>query len=446
MLYYLNLSKVELSKSYSRLTWYHCYRDFNPGPPPGRKLPDCRINFSTFANPGREPGNITMNTMAKTVRLSTLFLAILALSACSAWIFNLSPDPPASRSPAVGATPSQPPAPSPRPPTPTRRPTAVSLTTPTPQPGGLDGVVFFDRDGDGLQGEADAGVVGAQVCIPQAPESPCAVTDSRGRYVLVGIPPSGYDVYIVSPSDEPALAFRYVNVFKGWREVPAYLSGRVWVEKQRLPETALQSIQKPLEVDVQPGARLDIALTQGFLTDIFTCSDRQKVKTYQAFDLDPRQGFVRNYDESQSRDIQRGANVLNGDNHFAYDWGEVNHNVIGIPLYAPANGMVTFAGEGETWNGLCRLVNLVHPEVGASTGLVHLDTVLVKDGWQVLRGQLLGTLGQNCTTWPHVHFFFRPSRSTQGGSWEGSDPYRDIANSDSFSYWTVDNQPQCLDK
>jgi hypothetical protein len=359
-------------------------------------------------------------------------------------MFNLPPAlPPA---PGLTATANASPTPSPQPATPTFRPTITPRLTATLQPGGLDGVIFFDRDGDGMQGEGEEGILGAQVCIPQVPGSPCAFTDSHGLYVLVGIPPGIYDVYVKSPSDEPSLAFRYINVFEGYREIAAYQSGKAWVQKQRLPETSLQAIQKPLQVDVQPGSHLDIALTQGFLTDIFTCDDRQKVKLYQGFDLDPRRGYVRNYTETQSRDIQAGANVLNGDNHFAYDWGEVNRSVIGIPLYAPANGMVIFAGDGQTWNGLCRLINLVHPEAGASTGLVHLDSVLVKDGWQVTRGQLLGTLGDNCTSWPHVHFFFRPARNSQDGAWEGSDPYRDVADSQSFSYWTVDNQPQCIQK
>ena len=373
-----------------------------------------------------------------------LFVVILGLSACSAWMFSLPPQSLASPSqrPAANLSPT----PSRRPITPTRRPTGTHQPTATLQPGGLDGLVFFDRDGDGLQSEGEDGIPGAKICILQAPGNPCAVSDDLGRYVLVGIPPGVYDVYAISPSDEPALAFRYLNIFQGWREIAGYQSGRTWVEKQRLPDTRLQSIQEPFEVDVHPGSHLDIALSQGFLTDIFTCEDRQKVKTYQGFDLDPRRGFVRNYSEAQARDVQPGANILNGDNHFAYDWGEVNRSIIGTPLYAPANGLVIFAGDGDTWNGLCRLVNLVHPEAGASTGLVHLDTVLVKDGWQVSRGQLLGTLGDNCTSWPHVHFFFRPIRNSQNGAWEGSDPYRDVADSQSFSYWTVDNQPQCRQK
>lgn len=379
--------------------------------------------------------------------LFVLITACLILSACtqagtSGQALDPLPSPLASLGSPTGlASPTTPP------PTltqqPSATPTATPPPTPTPEAGGLDGTVFHDYDGDGLQGEGEPGIEDAWVCISQSEERLCARSDAKGRYVLVGAPEDPQHVYAHSPSDDPAEAFRYLNVFKGWREIRGYQAGNTWVNKQRLPETALQPIDEPLTVDVQPGTRLDVALTQGYLTDVFACGDRERVQTYQAFDLDPRKGFVRNYNEAETRDVQRGTNVLNGDNHFAIDWGEVNRNIIGMPLYAPANGMVVFAGDGETWNGICRLVNLVHPETGASSGLVHLDTVLVKDGWEVLRGQLLGTLGQSCTTWPHVHFFFRPGASFRNGQWEGSDPYRDTAEPGSFTHWTVDNEPQC---
>ena len=80
---------------------------------------------------------------------------------------------------------------------------------------------------------------------------------------------------------------------------------------------------------------------------------------------------------------------------------------------------------------------------GASSGVLHLEKVLVKEQQRVLRGQLLGTLGESCATWPHVHFFLRSTGIEVAGQWEGIDPYRDTADPASFSYWTKDNDPQC---
>ena len=307
----------------------------------------------------------------------------------------------------------------------------------------LSGVIFFDYDGDGLRGEGEPGIANLWVCIYPAEGDRCAPSDQNGQYLLSGLPAGLQEVFVVNITNDPAETFRYINLFAGWREIPGHYVAEHWVERQQLPVTDLQRIDTPMMVDLQPGTTLDIALTQGFLTDIFACDDRQRVETYQAYDLDSREGHVRNYQESESRTVNGGATVLNGDNHFAIDWGNTNQYLIGTSLYAPANGTVIFAGIDRASIGDCLVVHMVHPDSGTSSGVLHLDKVLVKDQQKVLRGQLLGTLGQSCATWPHVHFFLRTSSVPVVGQWEGIDPYRDTADPDSFSYWTKDNNPQC---
>jgi len=304
-------------------------------------------------------------------------------------------------------------------------------------------VTFFDYDGDGLRGEFEPGIAGVWVCVYPTEGDRCALTDSDGQYILSGLPAGQQKVYVVNLTNDPAEVFRFINLFTGWREIPGYYVAGNWVERQALPVTELQRIEEPLLVDLQPGTRLDIALTQGYLTDIFACGDRQQIETYQAYDLDPQDGYVRNYNESESRTVNGGATVLNGDNHFAIDWGNLNQYLIGTPLYAPANGIVIFAGIDRASLGDCLVVHVAHPDTGASSGVLHLEKVLVKEQQKVLRGQLLGTLGQSCATWPHVHFFLRSTGIQVNGQWEGIDPYRDTANPDSTSYWTKDNDPQC---
>ncbi|MCJ7661007.1 MAG: M23 family metallopeptidase [Anaerolineales bacterium] len=338
-------------------------------------------------------------------------------------------------------------------PTPTSTPSALPPTmepivqqpsiTPTLGGAWLSGVTFHDYDADGLMGEGEPGVPDVWVCVYPPEGDRCALSGTDGQYLLEGLPPGQHSVYVNSPTEDPAWAFRYVNLFTGWREIIGSYVAENWVERQELPVTELKRIEDPQIVDIQPGTRLDFALTQGFLTDIFACGDRQRVQTYQAVDLDPQEGYVRNYNESESRTINGGETVLNGDNHFAIDWGNLNHYLIGTPLYAPANGIVIFAGIDRTSMGDCLVVNVAHPDTGTSSGVLHLEKVLVKEQQRVLRGQLLGTLGESCATWPHVHFFLRSSGIEVAGQWEGIDPYRDTANPDSFSYWTKDNDPQC---
>ena len=315
--------------------------------------------------------------------------------------------------------------------------------TPTLGYAGLSGVAFHDYDADGLRGDLEPGIAGVWVCVYPPEGDRCALSDADGQYILSGLPAGQQKVYVVNLTNDPAEVFRFVNLFTGWREIVGYYVGVNWVPRQELPVTELQRIEEPLIVDIQPGTRLEFALTQGFLTDIFACGDRQRVQTYQAYDLDPREGYVRNYNEFESRTINGGATVLNGDNHFAIDWGNLNQYLIGTPIYAPANGIVIFAGIDRSARGDCLVVNVAHPDTGASSGVLHLEKVLVKEQQKVLRGQLLGTLGESCATWPHVHFFLRTAGIEINGQWEGIDPYRDTANPDSFSYWTKDNDPQC---
>jgi murein DD-endopeptidase MepM/ murein hydrolase activator NlpD len=308
----------------------------------------------------------------------------------------------------------------------------------------LQGVIFFDYDGDGLHEDTESGIPGVLLCLDLPEVRRCTITADDGSYRLDGLPEGQQRFFISGPSDDPAKAFRYFNLFKGWQEIPGYEVRDSWVDRQELPVTELHHIGDPLKADLLPGTVLDVGLTQGFLTDIFSCDDRERVQTYQAYDLDPIQGYVRNYFESESRTINGGGTVLNGDNHFAIDWGSSNEFLVGTPLYAPSNGIVIFAGIDRTSMGDCLVVNLAHPETGSSSGVLHLDKVLVREQQKVLRGQLIGTLGQSCATWPHAHFFLRSAGIEVNGQWEGIDPYRDTANTDSFSYWTKDNDPQCL--
>jgi len=156
-------------------------------------------------------------------------------------------------------------------------------------------------------------------------------------------------------------------------------------------------------------------------------------------------GFVRHYYEAQPRQGRDAdtQTVFSGDNHFAYDWGASNEHIIGTPILAAANGLVTFAGKAQTWNGACNLVTIAHPEVNAISGYVHLDQIFVTDLQEVHRGQWIGTLGMSCTTWPHVHFYFRPISFTSLEQWAGVDMFRDLFDPNSRTFWTMDNQPQC---
>lgn len=94
---------------------------------------------------------------------------------------------------------------------------------------------------------------------------------------------------------------------------------------------------------------------------------------------------------------------------FGTRWGRMHNGTdfaapIGTPIYAPADGVVTFAG----WSsGYGRLVKIQH-EFGIETRYAHLSRLRVKVGQRVSRGQRIGDMGASGrVTGPHLHYEVR---------------------------------------
>ncbi len=77
---------------------------------------------------------------------------------------------------------------------------------------------------------------------------------------------------------------------------------------------------------------------------------------------------------------------------------------IGDPINAAADGKVMYAGNGV--RGLGNLILLGHSN-GFITAYAHNDTLLVKTGEEIKKGQRIATLGQSDTTSPRLHFEIR---------------------------------------
>jgi murein DD-endopeptidase MepM/ murein hydrolase activator NlpD len=107
---------------------------------------------------------------------------------------------------------------------------------------------------------------------------------------------------------------------------------------------------------------------------------------------------------------------LRSPRHFGEDWngrggGDTDK---GDPVYAVADGVVTFAHNVRV--GWGNVVLTRHAYRDPATGAVrfvdtlngHLDTILVKQGQQIKRGQQIGTIGNNFGMYPaHLHFEMR---------------------------------------
>lgn len=73
------------------------------------------------------------------------------------------------------------------------------------------------------------------------------------------------------------------------------------------------------------------------------------------------------------------------------------------PIYAAAAGVVVFAG----WAGGSGRTVRLHHRGSRETLYGHMSTILVKEGWEVTRGEVIGLLGKSGrATGHHLHFAF----------------------------------------
>ncbi|HHU95558.1 MAG TPA: peptidoglycan DD-metalloendopeptidase family protein [Alcaligenaceae bacterium] len=77
---------------------------------------------------------------------------------------------------------------------------------------------------------------------------------------------------------------------------------------------------------------------------------------------------------------------------------------IGDPIVAAASGKVMYAGNGV--RGLGNLILLGHSN-GFITAYAHNESLLVKTGQEISKGEKIATLGQSDTTSPRLHFEVR---------------------------------------
>jgi murein DD-endopeptidase MepM/ murein hydrolase activator NlpD len=97
--------------------------------------------------------------------------------------------------------------------------------------------------------------------------------------------------------------------------------------------------------------------------------------------------------------------------HLGEDWNGVagGNSDLGSPIYTTAHGLVVFARDVRLGWGNVVVIRHVFYENGRLVTIDslygHLDRIVVKEGQQVVRGQLVGTMGTNRGMYPaHLHF------------------------------------------
>jgi hypothetical protein len=108
------------------------------------------------------------------------------------------------------------------------------------------------------------------------------------------------------------------------------------------------------------------------------------------------------------------AQPFTENNHLGSDWNGIKggNSDFGDPVYSTAGGVVSFAEEaGGGWGKVVRVVSCVEDqgqrrEVEAL--YAHFDTITVKVGQRLKRGEQIGTIGDaNGQYLAHLHFEMR---------------------------------------
>ena len=86
---------------------------------------------------------------------------------------------------------------------------------------------------------------------------------------------------------------------------------------------------------------------------------------------------------------------------------------IGTPIYATMSGLVVYANGNGDWGNLVVVENN-----GYQTYFAHLDSFAVSKGQIIMRGQILGTLGNNGnSSGPHLHYGIKKKVGENGAVW-----------------------------
>jgi len=107
----------------------------------------------------------------------------------------------------------------------------------------------------------------------------------------------------------------------------------------------------------------------------------------------PSKGYITSHFGSRTDPVSHGTAF-----HMGIDIAQLS----GKPVWATANGRVSFAGKRQ-YGG--NVVEVEHLESGYKTVYAHLQNINVKVGENVARGQKLGTVGTTGkSTGPHLHY------------------------------------------
>lgn len=263
----------------------------------------------------------------------------------------------------------------------------------------IKGIAFHDYNGNGTKEYSEPVLPGVsfELLDKEINQQFKLQTDSYGAYSR-SLPASNYQLIIGENfpgyNNQP---FRYLYVSKN--------------EARGIDERIYLAISKDMTYD--------LALMQGFLTLPFSIVTSAYINAV-FFDVDRRENFIRDWQGNQET----------YDQHSGIDY----RVPVNTPVIAAAPGLV-LSSEYNQQSG--HVIAISHGLFISRYG--HLSKRNVSAGDKVSRGQQIGFSGASgewVGKFPHLHFDFNLMILPK------IDVYRDITNSETLSFWTIDNKPQ----
>jgi len=331
----------------------------------------------------------------------------------------------------------------------------------------LEGILFFDLNGSGLKEEGEPPIDNFKVCIKS--KEICVDTNENGKFIFSKIATDGELVNITLDDPNaitPALAFRYINLWKKPIIIPAYTINGVQVPEQSLNDVDIRPIKSIITLKVGEGN--EIGLMQGLVTLPFYHHQFEDIPFIEGyFDIIGNRIFTNTtvYNDTKDGIMLSFDGKYNspGDQYIPRTGVSDSHT--GVDYLLPiGNYIVSTFPTSKAWfihryddNNELRVDLMFQdpddPSLNYNVSNGHLGIALVQTDQLVYRGQIVALSGNSGdqvgpTRTPGLHFGI--ARVTQEGWWY-LDPYRYTIKLDPLpknfwgsevSWWTKDNDPQ----
>lgn len=282
-------------------------------------------------------------------------------------------------------------------------------------------------------------------------------TTNRARFKIHGVKGTNTEVVVDIDQNRNRNVWISLGVFDLVKGAPN--AGKVFlndVTGEAGKEIAFDAVRFRRIVLVDPGSGSDggtgdpgggpdivdgVYVADGYDPPIGTLQDRTNSQVWPSgwrdatgFGSDTARGYVTTYSSYHT-----GVDL---------NYGTAGNSDLGMPVYAPASGIVTFQGDLRPWGNV---TIIKHDPLRAPNGMVtytrygHMQNLRVSVGDRVKRGDQIGEIGTGGGRYiAHLHFDVSPTSilELRPGDWPGLDLARLLKTYVDPLYFIRNNRPQ----